>query len=204
MTIVKSNYVEPAWDAPLDIDGCMRLIPESATVSGMFLEPLVEMARARHQVLRSGRERYVPFRFYPLREHAALLVETCALAYPRLPLRQALRKLGRAAPDALLRSTIGKITLGSASGPADVIRAMAQAYPLNVRPCRVDVIELTHGRAVVRIEELHYFLDSHHIGAFEGVLRFGGAASAKVRICMYTPSDADLLLTWGRASLQQT
>ena len=203
MPIVKSNFVEPRWDAPLDVDGCMRIIPDSATVTGMFLEPLVEMARARHQPLPSARDRYVAFRFYPLREHAALLLETCALVYPKLPLRQALRKLGRAAPQALLRSTIGKITVGSASGPAEVLAAMVKAYPLNVRPCRAELLEISHGLAVVRIEELHYFLDSHHIGAFEGVLRFAGASNVKVRICMYTSSDADLMLMWGRASLQQ-
>ena len=176
----------------------------ATTVTGMCLQPLVEIARARHQALPSARDRYVAFRFYPLREHAALLLETCALVYPKLSLRQALRKLGRAAPQALLRSTLGKITVGSASGPAEVLGAMAKAYPLNVRPCRVDMLELAQGRAVIRVEELHYFLDSHHVGAFEGLLRFAGASNVKVRICMYTSSDADLMLTWGRASLQQT
>ncbi|MET0342460.1 MAG: DUF2378 family protein [Polyangiales bacterium] len=204
MSFVSGNFLEPPWDAPLDVAGCLRQIPDSATVTGMFLEPLVEMARNKGVVLRSARDRYVPFRVYPMREHAALLVEACERLYPNLALRQALRKLGRGAPHALLRSTIGKITIGSASGVIDVLRAMSRAYPLNVHPSRVDVLEAVEGRAVVRIEQLHYFLDSHHVGAFESVLRFGGASSPRVLVCAYSPIDADLLCTWGRPSLRRS
>ena len=197
MPFVPGNFVEPMWDAPLDVEACVRQIPEAATVTGMFLEPLLELARNKGYTLHAARDRYVPFRVYPMREHATLLLETCARAFPRLPLRQALRKLGRAAPHALLRSTLGKITIGSARGVLDVLQAMARAYPLNVHPARVEVLESGAGRAVVRIEQLHYFLDSHHVGAFEGVLRFGGASSSRVLMCAIHPST-QTACTWGR------
>lgn len=204
MPFVSDNFVEPPWHAPLDLAGSLRQIPDSATVSGMFLEPLVEVARSKGYTLRAARDRYVPFRFYPMREHAQLLVETCERIYPELPLRQGLRKLGRGAPHALLRSTLGKITIGSASGVIDVLNAMARAYPLNVHPARVEVREASEGRAVVRIEQLHYFLDSHHVGAFESVLRFAGASAPKVLMCAYSSIDADFLCTWGRPSLRRS
>jgi len=190
------NYVEPPWAAPLDVAAALRSIPETATVTGMFLNPVVEKARRRGFELPSARERYVPFRFYPLREHAHLLVEACVRLYPELPMRQALRRLGRGAPQALVNSMIGKVVLGSAIGIEEIIPAMVKAYPLNLRPGRAEVVSVKKGAAIIRMEEVHYFLDSHHVGAFEGILEHAGTAG-EVRICSYSESSADLLCTWG-------
>jgi uncharacterized protein (TIGR02265 family) len=187
--------VDPPWSAPLDAATVLRAVPETATVAGLFLEPLAEAARREGKPLPSARDRYTPFRFYPLREHASLLIEACARLYPNLPLRQALRKLGRGAPQALLTSTLGKVVLASAVGPDEIIAAMVKAYPINVRPSRLQIVELAAGRAIVRVEEMHYFLDSHHIGAFEGVISYAGRRGT-VKICSYSPVSADLLCTW--------
>lgn len=191
------NFVEPPWGAPLDSAAALRSIPESATISGMFLEPLAEMARHRGAPLPSARDRYTQFRFYPLREHVTLLLETCALHYPQLPLRQALRKLGRAAPSALTMSTIGKVMLSSASGIEDCIRALLKTYPLNVRPAKCEPVEFGPGFAIVHLEEILYFLDSHHVGSFEGILKFAGKEGT-VRIRSYSATSADLLCTWSK------
>ncbi|HVU04655.1 MAG TPA: DUF2378 family protein [Polyangiaceae bacterium] len=188
-------FLVPSFSAPVDADAALRDIPESATISGMFLLPLAQEARRLGKPLPSARERYVPFQFYPLREHAKLLLETCRLLYPDRPARQALRKLGRGAPKALVASTLGKVVLGSVEGPHDVIAAMAKAYPLNARPSQVTVLESSRGRSVVRLEEVHYFLDSHHVGAFEGVLNFAGV-KGRVLFARRGRAAGDLLLEW--------
>lgn len=188
-------FHEPPWSAPLDVAATVAAIPEGATISGMFIAPLAQEAKRRGVTLRAARDRYVPFSFYPLREHAAVLVETCERLYPDRPLRQALRKLGRGAPKALVASTLGKVVLGSVQGVHDVVTAMAKAYPLNARPSSVTVLSSGPGRAVVRLEEIHYFLDSHHVGTFEGVLKYAGV-QGRVLLAMRSPSAADLLLEW--------
>jgi uncharacterized protein (TIGR02265 family) len=188
-------YAEPPWDAPVDVEAAIGAIPEGATISGMFLAPLLLEAKRRGVVLPSARDRYVPYTFYPLREHCRLLVETCERMLPDRSLRQGLRKLGRGAPDALVSSTLGKVVLGSAEGVEQVVSAMAKAYPLNARPSRVTVLEAGAGRAVVRLEEVHYFIDSHHVGAFEGALRFAGV-TGHVLIAPRSTTSADLLLAW--------
>jgi uncharacterized protein (TIGR02265 family) len=185
----------PPWDAALDPDLSIAKIPETATISGMFLSPLALEAKRRGIVLSSARERYVGFTFYPLREHARLLLEACARFYPDRSLRQGLRKLGRGAPNALIASTLGKVVLGSAEGPHDVIAAIAKAYPLNARPSRVTVLESTRGRSVVRLEDIYYFLDSHHVGTFEGALNFAGARG-QVLIAKRGRAAADFLIEW--------
>lgn len=190
-----TRFVEPPWHSPLIAEEVIREIPETATISGMFLAPLVLEAKRRGITLPSARDRYVPFNFYPLREHCRLLVETCERLYRDRPLRQGLRKLGRGAPAALVASTLGKVVLGSAEGVDQIVTAMAKAYPLNARPSRVMVLETKSNRAIVRLEDVLYFLDSHHVGAFEGVLNFAGV-TGRVLIASRTKTSADLLLEW--------
>ncbi|HEX3594901.1 MAG TPA: DUF2378 family protein [Polyangiaceae bacterium] len=194
-----ARFVEAAWDAPFDAEAALRAIPSAATISGMFIAPLALEAKRIGVPLPSARERYLPYRFYPLLEHARVLLETCERVYPNLPARQALRKLGRGAPKALVTSTLGKIVLAGAEGVVDVVDAMAKAYPLNARPSRVEVLERDADRVIVRLEDVHYFLDSHHIGAFEGALRYAGV-SGRVRLAMRGRASADFLLEWDSTS----
>jgi uncharacterized protein (TIGR02265 family) len=194
-TVELQRFVEPPWNLPLDVELSIESIPVSATISGMFVVPLIVEAKRRGATLPSARDRYLPFGFYPLREHARLLVETCERVFSELPLRQALRKLGRGAPRALMSSTLGKVMLGSVESTPDIIVAMARAYPLNARPTRVTVPVLERGRAIIRMEDVHYFPDCHHVGVFEGVLKFAGARGT-VLIDVRGPGAADLLLTW--------
>lgn len=190
------SFVEPPWNAPFDDAAELAAIPNSSSISGMFLAPLAAEARRRGITLPSARDRYVPFKFYPLVEHARLLLETCARLYPDRPRRQALRKLGRGAPQALIASTLGRVVLGSAEGVQATVEAMVKAYPLNARPSKVAIVENLPRRSIVRLEDIHYFLDSHHVGAFEGVLKYAGVRG-RVLIAMRSRTAGDFLLEWG-------
>ncbi len=190
-----ARFVEAPWAAPLDVEAELRAIPASATISGMFIAPLAVEARRLGLTLPSARERYMAYRFYPLAEHARMLVETCERVFPHMSLRQALRKLGRGAPKALVTSTLGKVVFAGAEGVVDVIDALAKAYPLNARPSKVALIERGVHRAIVSLDDVHYFLDSHHVGAFEGALRYAGV-EGRVLLRLRGKASADLLLEW--------
>jgi uncharacterized protein (TIGR02265 family) len=191
----QADFVEPPWGAPLDPDAVIAEIHGDATISGMFIAPLLDVAAAVGAKLPSARDRYVSFKFYPVREHAQLLVEACRARYPRLPLREGLRRLGRGGPNALLSSTLGKVVLGSVEGVESSLHAMAKAYPLNARPCSVTVVECGSSYALLRLEQVHWFLDSHHVGTFEGVLRYAGVQGS-VKIRTRGPGSADFLIEW--------
>jgi uncharacterized protein (TIGR02265 family) len=190
-----ARFVEPPWHAPLDAKAIVGAVPPDATITGMFILPLVQEAQRRGIVLPSARARYVPFTFYPLREHCKVLIEGCELLFPELPLRQALRKIGRGAPVALLKSTLGRVLLGSAKGVGPCVEAMAKAYALNMRPAVVTVGEISPSSAVVRLDDIHYFLDCHHVGTFEGLLKLAGVKGT-VRIAPAGRTTADFLLEW--------
>lgn len=164
-----SSWSEPPWDAPFDAVALVQAIPSFATMTGVFLQAVVDKARASGAHL-SGRDHYVAFRPYPLREHATLLVDAARALWPGEPLRNALRRLGRGAPAALVHSIIGRVVLGSVDGPDAMLRAMARSYAIHTSPGDVEVVTVARGQAVVRMREIHHFVDCHHVGVFEGVL----------------------------------
>ena len=57
------------------------------------------------------------------------------------------------------------------------------------------MLESTRRRSVVRLEDIHYFLDSHHVGTFEGALKFA-KVEGRVLIARRGRAAADLLLEW--------
>ena len=189
------RFVEPPWSSPLDAQQVISFIPHDATISGMFIAPLVLELRKAQASVAPPRKRYVPFQFYPLREHATLLIEIAARSFADRPLRLALRKMGRAAPGAFISSTLGRVVMGSSQGVIGAVEALAKAYALNMRPGSANIIETTANSVVVRMEDVHYFLDSHHVGAFEGAMKHAGVRG-KVLIDTKTRSCADLLLQW--------
>lgn len=189
------GWREPPWDLPFDGDALVRAVPADATMTGLFLEAVAGVARERGKSPKAARPRYVPFQPYPLREHCELLVEVSRLAFPLMTLREALRKLGRGAPQTLVRSTVGRVVFGAAEGPLETIRAMAKSYSMHMRPCSLEVDRLADRAAIVRVSEVHNFLDSHNVGVFEGVLKHAGVRGT-VKIRPYTRTSADLLCTW--------
>lgn len=190
-----SRFIKPVWTAPLDSEAQIAAIPDSGTIAGMFPGAIVYGAKQRYIELPSAQSRYVAFSFYPQREHARLLCEAAAAFYPAEPLRQALRILGHEGPRALLRSPLGKVVLGTAEGVHQAVAAMARAYVINLKPSRVDVLETAAGQAIVKLTGVHYFLDCHHVGMFEGLLQYAGVMG-EVLVDVQGPGEAEMLLRW--------
>jgi uncharacterized protein (TIGR02265 family) len=190
-----NEFVDPPWGAALRVEACLAEIPDSATIAGMFYLALLEGAKRRGLSLVLPKQRYVPFGFYSLREFARALVQAAELFYPRHSLRQALRALGNSGPKAFAASTLGKVTLGSAEGPQAAVTAIAKTYEVNIRPSRCSVIKSEPRSMHLALENVHHFLDSHHVGVFEGTLEHA-RTPGRVRIASRSRSAAELLLEW--------
>jgi uncharacterized protein (TIGR02265 family) len=191
----KLQFVDPPWDAALDADAAILAIPEHAKVRGFMTIPMVDEARALGFSWRPPRSRYLPFELYPMREHAQILVWHAQERFPELSLRQGLRKLGRGAPNALLGSTVGRVTMGSAEGVRDIVTAFAKAYEVSLQPCRTHVEHEGGQHLIVSLDFVPYFLDSHQVGAFEGAMKRAGVRGS-VTVCVLSETEAQLLLQW--------
>jgi len=190
-----ARFRTPSNTLPLVREAEIAKIPQAATISGMFLMPMAAEAERLGRPLASARPRYTRFNFYPLREHVQLMFEAAEAFMPQLPTRQAIRKLGRGAAPALLQSMLGKVVLASAVSPLDALEAMAKAYGINLRPGQVNVVEHGDGFAILELREIHYLIDSNHVGAMEGLLRPLGL-KPEVRVHELAPGHAELLVTW--------
>jgi uncharacterized protein (TIGR02265 family) len=189
------QFLEPSWTAPLDTASAIQALPVSTTLSGMFFDAVATAARRANVTLASALPRYLSFRFYPLRDFARLLVEAAPALYPDEPMRQALRKMGRAAPYNLLSSTVGKVVFGPAEGVHAILGTISQTYPINLRPSAAEVTEHGERFAVVRLSDVHYFLDCHHVGILEGTLQYAGVRGS-VRVRPMGPGAMEYLCTW--------
>jgi uncharacterized protein (TIGR02265 family) len=189
------KFRDPPWDSPLDVERELEGIPPEAQIRGMFILPLIAELRRLPVGTVKLRERYLPFEFYSLREHARLLVDASQQLFPKQPLRLGLRKLGRGAPNAFTTSTLGRVVLQSVEGVVAVASALAKGYELSLKPGRAQVEVIGARGLIVRFDELYYFLDSHHVGAFEGAAKHAGERG-RVRVLSHGPASASLLLEW--------
>ena len=197
------EFHSPSWDAPLDVDRELEAIPPGATMKGMFIAPMLAEAQQRGIRLEAARGRYLPFADYPLVEHARVLAEAAGVFYPELTMRRALRRLGRAAQHAFAGSTIGKVVWASVDGADAAVDAIVKSYAIAVPAARVSVMERSPGRARVRLSGgALCFLDSNHVGTFEGVLRTSNE-QGEVAVRLEPPSAGEFLLTWPVTAIQR-
>ena len=195
MAFGQPEYVDPPWESVLSVESCISEIPDDASIAGMFYLALLEGAKRRNIELPSLKQRYVAFSFYPVRDFARALVQAARLFYPDRSLRQALRALGTGGPKAFAASTLGKVTLGSACDVHAAVSAIANTYAVNIRSSRCAVLQQTPRTMSLSLHNVHHFLDSHHVGVFEGTLEHVGVRG-RVRIASRSRSSADLLLEW--------
>jgi uncharacterized protein (TIGR02265 family) len=191
----QQHFVDPPWNEPLDAEAAVLAVPEDALVRGFMTIPMIAEAKKLGMSWQPPRARYIPFNFYPLREHVQMLVWHCTALFPDLSLREALRKLGRGAPNALLGSTVGKVTMGSAEGVRDIVTAFTKAYELSLQPCSTEIIRDGRRHIIVSLASVPYFLDCHHVGAFEGAMKRAGVRGT-VAINVLSNAAAHFLLEW--------
>lgn len=191
----RRTFVDPPWQRPLDPAAVLAAVPGDATIAGMFFLAMLEGAKRRGVGLGAARPRYLRFGFYPLAEFVPLLVEAAQKFHPQRSLREALRQIGQVAPAAFSNSVLGKVTLGASEGVHAAVSAIASTYAINVPGSRCDVLETSQRSTILALRNVHHFLDSHHVGVFEGTLRHAGV-SGRVRIASQSATAADLFLDW--------
>jgi uncharacterized protein (TIGR02265 family) len=189
------SFIEPPWDAPLDIAAELKRIPDSSKQKGMFLIPMVVEAKRRGLTLPGARDRYLPFADYPLREHAQLLVECAQGFFPDQPIRHGLRRLGRAAHRVFIESTVGKVVWATVNDAHSALDAILKGYSISVPGCSLTMTERGPKSARLRLERVYYFLDCHHVGCIESAVRAVGV-DAHVRIRLDTATSGEFLCEW--------
>lgn len=90
---------------------------------------------------------------------------------------------------------VGRVVLSTAADMQTGLTAATKAYAVALPNCRCEIAELSKQRAVLTLKNVYYFLDSHHVGVFEGLARsFSLRVSTRIR--MRSKFDGDFEFTW--------
>jgi uncharacterized protein (TIGR02265 family) len=190
-----ADFITVDWDAPLDVSAYLGAVAPLATIKGLFPAGVIEACNLRGRTLPSARERYVAFQDYSVRDWVLILAEAAPILFPRVPLRLGLRKLGRGTYGAYVKSMVGKIMLGTTDDFSNALVATAKSYEMMMPTSRVEVTSQTSRSAILKLTGVANFLDSHHVGVFEGIGRaFNVRVDVKVRLD--TISSGDFSLSW--------
>jgi uncharacterized protein (TIGR02265 family) len=141
-------------------------------------------------------KRYVIFKDYPMREYIELAPQAAARAFPSLPMREALRRIGRSAYPTLADTMIGRVIFGVLGKDLEaVMRVAARGYAVSQSHGVAEVLEVGPGRARVQLTNLYTFVDSFQVGVFEGAILACGR-TGEVRARVESIATAEILATW--------
>jgi uncharacterized protein (TIGR02265 family) len=188
------TYASPDFEQPLDAVALARRADPSAVVKGAFLRSAAKHAEERRGVS-SPIDDIRAFRAYSAPEAIDILARCATHAYPRVPLRDALRRLGHDAYPTLVETRGGRVLLALTGMKwQGALQLIPQAYAL-AGSARV-VVRLTGDReAEVELHNLWTFPDCYHVGVFEGAME-AFKVTGKVEIRVHADSRVDLRLTW--------
>lgn len=189
------DFAVPDFSAPFDARAYHDACPPEATIKGMFVNDLLE-----HVAKGGGRaitdKRYVAFKDYPMREYLELAPRACEVAYPGVPPREALRRIGRSAYPTLASTMIGKVIFGVLGKDLEaVMKVAARGYAVAQSAGRADVIEVRPGRAMVKLTNIFTYVDAFQVGVFEGAI-LACDREGEVRVKVESIGTATMLATW--------
>lgn len=169
MTIMPEGFATPTFTAPLDLARAIEVCPATATVKGMFVEPVQRGVRELGATPVFD-ARIVGFKDYPMRRQMELLAQWAELAHPGAPLREGLRRIGRTAYTDLTTSLVGKVIFGVLGRDlAAITKLVSKGYAISGSPQRATLLEHAPNHARVRLDDVH-FVDSYQVGVFEGAV----------------------------------
>jgi uncharacterized protein (TIGR02265 family) len=194
MDLTRADFVPPNFSAPIDLAAQKRLVPRGATVKGMQLQGIVDECARRGAPL-EGR-RYVGFRDYSGEELLDLLVLAAERAWPKVPRREGLRRLGRVAYPTLRESMVGRVIFAAFGGDVKSVWSLVKkGYSLSASTGSAAAIEIGDHEVIVRFEGIYSFVDAWHVGIMEGAVQVYGLAP-DVLVKTTGPMSADLWIRW--------
>ncbi|MEM9191362.1 MAG: DUF2378 family protein [Myxococcota bacterium] len=186
-----SPFCRPTFTGPLDLEERLGRAPSDGQVKGMFFRGIAEES-SRLAGERVGRERYVLFRGYPLREWLEFMPAAARAAYPHVDPREGMRRFGHGAFGVFLKSTAGRVLFSMAGqNPGIAVGLTGRAFEMIGSHGRVEMLENEQGRAILAFEEMYDWVEAWHVGIIEGALRAFGA-SGEVRAKMHDIANGQL------------
>lgn len=188
------EFIFPDWNAPLDVEERLRLMPSNVTIKGMFFQSLIKQTQQHGRHLPG--ESYVSFKSYSAQDYMRFSIKIAGLIYPELTLREGLRRLGQNVYPTLLQSMIGRVVFGAFGGDVyAIMKLVPKGYAVASKTGRVEVREISDDHALIACEEFYGFYDCYHIGVIEGAILACGKKPL-VQFRTPQPGKLEMLCRW--------
>lgn len=189
------RFVSPLRTTPLELEARLAAVPAEQKTKGIFFAAAVAEVKRRRCNDPLVKRRYTTFRGYPTRDFMELLVLAAEAAYPKEPVREGLRNLGRAAFKSAIDSTLGRVYMAVAktSWP-EFLQKLGEAYG-GFTEGDGATEEIGDASAVIRIRKAWAFPDCYHVGILEEAMQTF-RIEGQVTVYLRSFADADLRVVW--------
>lgn len=189
------GFLQPADEAPFDAEAYIRATPSENTVRGMFFNSYIAELERRGVALPEERS-YISFKLYSLRDWMRFVVPAAKSLWPELPLRGAIRRAGRFAYPTFADSIIGRVTFGVLGKDLrSILRIAGKGYTHSLDPGAAEIRELGTNHAWLILHDVFSYIDTYHVGVFEGVLQVC-EREGEVFCRRHSYGEAELFITW--------
>jgi uncharacterized protein (TIGR02265 family) len=192
-TSCPEGFTAPDFRTPIDLAASLARVPAHATGKGMFVAKLLAELDARG-IPRPTDERFVPFTDYPLTRCMELNLEIARLLHPRVPDREALRRVAWRSFSIFAESMLGRMFFGAIGrDPVAALNIACRALPTttNVGAFRIEQLDGEH--ALMHVTDTYLFAEPFGAGMIEGVLQACGR-DGEVLVKMAGDTDAVFFL----------
>jgi serine/threonine-protein kinase len=197
---LSSELHEPDFEAPIDLEGHLALLPEGATCKGMFFNDLfkhAEAARSAAEIAAAAgvpERRYVAFRDYSMADNMRISLVVAAAVYPRLPPGEGLRRIGWTAFDTVLGTQIGRTLFGIFGGDVEALFLnWPKAFKILLSFGEIRSHKVGPRAFVFEARNFPAFIETYQVGVLQGVLRHC-KERARIRIAMADLGNARIEL----------
>jgi uncharacterized protein (TIGR02265 family) len=163
------DFGPPDYRSPIDLAEHLARVPPHATGKGMFLGKLFDELDERG-IARPTQERFLPFHDYPLTRCLELNLQVARLLHPRVPDREALRRVAWRSFTTFASSIVGRVVFGAVGrNPIDVLSLATRALPMTTNVGDYTLESIDHQHAILHVHEGYLFVEPFGAGMVEGV-----------------------------------
>ena len=193
----------PSLEGEFDLQGHLDALPPDAKNKGMFNNLAIDHA-AQHQVGRAqlfdhagvSEQVFRAFLDYPYEKYLRLMAAAAELSYPKLSVKEGIRRIGRGSYPMFMGTQIGRVLYAVAG--SDINRALSavqKGYRLSLSFGKVRHEPLGDKHAALHYRDMPAMLESCQLGVLEGGLEWFGV-SGSVELQLHSLSEATFELWW--------
>jgi uncharacterized protein (TIGR02265 family) len=196
-----SDFAAPDFLRPLDLEALVARIPATAMVKGVFVDGVEKLVAdvpdGRDRLYAElPKKRYLPFKDYGRGEVMRIEARAAQLLFPKMPMRDALRRTAQKIYPMFLNSLPGKVVFGVLGNDLESVMRhgpRGNQVVVNFGKVSSESIGPRHWRAHYR--DYYSFLDCGDVGVFEGLIQHYGHVP-RVRIVQSSDFECWYDIQW--------